>query len=82
MIFLAKQGFSKLQIAFTVGISNATVNAYLELYEHYKSSEGFRHRLEELKAIGASHFESGDEKKGILFQKDELKNSKKDGRNK
>lgn len=82
VIFLARQGFSKLQIAFTVGISNATVNVYLELYEHYKSSEGFRHRVEELKAIGASHFESGDEKKGILFQNEELKNSKKDGRNK
>jgi len=82
VIFLARQGFSKLQIAFTVGVSNATVNAYLELYEHYKGSEGFGHRVEELKAIGASHFESGDEKKGILFQKDEWKNSKKDGRNK
>ena len=76
IVFLAGQGFGKLQIAFTVGISMATVTTYLDLYEHHKNSEGFRHRLTELKAIGESHFQGGDEKKGILLQNVELNNSK------
>ena len=76
IVFLAGQGFGKLQIAFTVGISMATVTTCLDLYEHHKNSEGFRHRLTELKAIGESHFQGGDEKKGILLQNVELNNSK------
>jgi len=32
-------GFARLQIAFTIGISSATVGSYLELYQQFKHSE-------------------------------------------
>lgn len=76
VVFLTGQGFGKLQTAFTVGISMATVNTYMELYEHHRHSVGFRHRLAELQAIGESHFQGGDEKKGVLLQPAESNNFK------
>lgn len=76
VVFLTGQGFGKLQTAFTIGISMATVKTYMELYEHHRHGAGFRHRLAELKAIGESHFQGGDEKKGALLQPAELNNFK------
>lgn len=64
VVFLGGKGFEKLQIAFTIGISNASVGTYLELYHLHKDTVGFRNRLGELKAIGASHYDGSDEKKG------------------
>ena len=66
VVFLAGMGFARLQIAFTIGISSATVGSYLELYQQFKNSEGFKHRLAELKAIGEAHYQGGDDKKGVL----------------
>ena len=66
VLFLAGQGFEPLQIAFTVGISTATTRTYLELYHQFKTSEGFKHRLAELKAIGQAHHQGGDDKRGVL----------------
>jgi hypothetical protein len=63
VVFLGGRGFEKLQIAFTVGISTASVGTYLEIYSEYKSTAGFKNRLAELKTIGGAHFEGGDEKK-------------------
>jgi DNA-directed RNA polymerase specialized sigma24 family protein len=66
VVFLAGLGFSALQIAFTIGISSATVKTYLDLYGQFKTSEGFKARLAELKAIGQAHYQGGDDKKGAL----------------
>jgi hypothetical protein len=66
VVFLAGVGFQRLQIAFTIGISNATVGSYFELYEQFKNTDGFKNRLAELKAIGQAHYQGGDDKKGVL----------------
>jgi len=74
VVFLAGLGFERLQIAFTIGISSATVGSYLELYQQFKSSEGFKQRLAELKAIGQAHYQGGDDKKGVLLPATESSN--------
>ena len=66
-VYCVGHGFSPLQTAFTVGISNACVIAYLELYTAYKDTEGYKLRLAELHAIGEAHHEAGDAKKGALL---------------
>lgn len=63
VVFLAGKGFQKLQIAFTIGISRASVDTWLAIYDEFKSDEGFKNRLAELKTIGGAWFEGGDEKK-------------------
>ena len=68
VIFLAGKGFQPLQIAFTVGISTASVKAYLECYQTHKGTAGIRARLAELKSIGEAHWPAGDLKKGRLLQ--------------
>jgi hypothetical protein len=67
VLFLAGQGFEPLQIAFTVGISSAGTRVYLNLGHEFKTSEGFKHRLAELKAIGQAQHQGGDYKKGVLL---------------
>jgi hypothetical protein len=74
VVFLAGKGFERLQLAFTIGISSATVGSYLELYQQYKHTEGFKHRLAELKAIGQAHYQGGDDKKGALSPATESSN--------
>ena len=64
VIFLAGKGFKPLPIAFTVGISMAAVNAYLECYQKHKNTTGIRARLAELKSIGEAHWQASDQKKG------------------
>lgn len=74
VVFLAGLGFEPLQIAFTLGISSATVGSYLKLYQEFKHTEGFHHRLAELKAIGQAHYQGGDDKKGALSPATESNN--------
>ena len=68
VIFLAGKGFQPLQIAFTVGISTAGVNAYLECYQTHKGTAGIRARIAELKSIGEAHWQASDLKKGLHLQ--------------
>ncbi len=68
VIFLAGKGFQPLQIAFTVGISTASVNAYLECYQTHQGTVGIRARLAELKSIGEAHWQASDLKKGRPLQ--------------
>lgn len=82
IIYCAGHGFSVLQIAFALGTSNASVRAYLDIYEEFKHKEGFRLRLAELEAIGAAHHESGDAKKGGLLAPEKWINSSKKGASK
>lgn len=79
VIYCLRHGFSVLQTAFALGISNASVQAYLDLYGEYKNKEGFKLRLAELEAIGAAHHESGDAKKGGLLAPEKSINSSKKG---
>jgi biotin operon repressor len=74
VVFLAGLGFERLQIAFTIGISSATVGSYLEIYQQFKNSQGFKQRLAELKAIGQAHYQGGDDKKGVLLPATESSN--------
>jgi len=74
VVFLAGVGFERLQIAFTIGISSATVASYLALYQQFKNTPGFHHRLAELKAVGQAHYQGGDDKKGVLSPATESNN--------
>jgi hypothetical protein len=42
VLFLAGKGFQTLQIAFTVGISTARVNAYLECYQNSQRNHQYK----------------------------------------
>jgi Protein of unknown function (DUF1670) len=66
-VYCIGKGFSPLQTAFTLGISNAGVHNYLEIHAEFKSNEGFKLRVAELQAIGEASYESGDAKKGALL---------------
>ena len=82
IIYCVSHGFSVLQTAFALGISNASVRAYLDIYEEFKDKEGFRLRVAELEAIGAAHHESGDAKKGALLAPEKWINSSQKGASK
>lgn len=79
IIYCVGHGFSILQTAFALGISNSSVNAYLDIYHEFKGKEGFKLRLAELQAIGEAHHESGDAKKGALLAPEKWINSSKKG---
>lgn len=79
IIYCVSHGFSVLQTAFALGISNASVRGYLDIYEEFKKQEGFRIRVAELEAIGAAHHESGDAKKGALLAPEKWINSSQKG---
>jgi hypothetical protein len=76
-IYCFQKGFSPLQTAFALGISNPTVTAYLDLFAEYKGSEGYKLRMAELQLIGEAHYESGDAKKGALLEPEKWINSSK-----
>lgn len=77
-IYCTGRGFGVLQTAFTLGVSLASVHAYLDIHHEHKHSEGVRLRLAELEAIGQAHHESGDAKKGALLPSAKpLKSSRK-----
>lgn len=65
VVYCRRRGFYDLQIALAVGISSASVQAYLAIYEAYKDDPHLKQRFEEIELIGASHFEAEDEKKGV-----------------
>lgn len=61
-VYCIGKGFSPLQTAFTLGISNTGVLNYLDIYQEFKNNEGFKLRVAELQAMGEAHHESGDAK--------------------
>ncbi len=79
IIYCLGHGFCRIQTAFAIGISSATVNAYVGIYEEYKHKEGFKMRFKELECIGAAHYESGDAKKGALLANEKLSDSSQKG---
>ena len=64
VMFLRWKGFVSLQIALTVGISSASVNTYLEIYEIHRHKRSARRRFEEMRRIGVEHDLAEDAKKG------------------
>lgn len=82
IIYCVGHGFSVLQTAFAIGISNASVHAYLDIYNEFKNREGFKLRLAELQSIGEAHHESGDAKKGALLPPAKWINSSRKGADK
>jgi hypothetical protein len=68
IVYLRRKAFHEYQIALTVGISTGSVTSYLEIYEGHRAKPEFQRRFEEIDFIGASHFETEDEKKGVLSQ--------------
>lgn len=68
IVYLRRKAFHEYQIALTVGISTGSVTSYLEIYEGHRAKPEFQRRFEEIDFIGASHFETEDEKKGALSQ--------------
>jgi hypothetical protein len=77
VVFLKRQRFQRLEIAYTIGISLPVVDSYLEIYETYRTKKGCRFRWDELDVIGQQYCEALDfEKKGST----QRRKSKKDGR--
>ncbi len=72
--FLRRKDFFPLQIALTIGISTAAVDAYLELYESTHWMTQYRERYDEIDIIGAQHYEAEDGKKGVLSPSRKAKN--------
>lgn len=66
VVYLHRKQFAPLQIALTVGISSACVQAYLELYAVFVEQKDYWSRFEEIDRIGHNHFLAEDEKKGAL----------------
>jgi hypothetical protein len=64
VVFLWRKEFKPLQIAMTVGISAASVQTYLKIYQDYREKNYFRQRMEEIDLIGAMHYEAQDAEKG------------------
>jgi hypothetical protein len=78
-IYCVRHDFGVLQTAFALGISNASVQGYLDIYQEFKGREGFKLRLAELEAVGAAHHEGGDAKKGALLEPAKWINSLRKG---
>ena len=81
-IYCVSHGFNKLETAFAIGISIPTVQAYLDIYQDYKTKEGFKIRLAELQSIGEAHYQASDAKKGALLAPANWINSSQKGANK
>jgi hypothetical protein len=64
VVYLHRKRFELTEIALTMGISTASVMAYLDLYREYVPKEEFRRRWEEIDLIGATQFAATDAKKG------------------
>jgi hypothetical protein len=64
VVFLRRKGFTALQIALTVGLSTASVDTYLGIYETLQGQRGCVKRFQELEAIGEAYYAAVDEKKG------------------
>jgi len=77
VVFLWRKQFHPLQIALTVGISAASVQTYLELYQDYRDKSYFRRRMEEIDVIGAMHHEAQDAEKGGSTRRANTGNSRR-----
>lgn len=64
-VYCQRKGFTRLEVALTVGISAAAAHTYLDLYDQLRDQPGTAHRWEELDLIGKSHWEVSDGKRGI-----------------
>lgn len=69
-VYCHRKGFTRLEVALTVGISTAAAHSYLDLYEQVHRQPGTTHRWEELDLIGQSHWNASDAKKGISTSTD------------
>lgn len=63
-VYCHRKGFTRLEVAVTVGISAAAAHRYLDLYEAVRNQPDTTHRWKELDLIGQSHWDAGDGKKG------------------
>lgn len=72
-VYCHRKGFTRLEVALTVGISAAAAHRYLDLYEMVHQRPDTAHRWEELDLIGASHWEASDAKRGISMSTDSSK---------
>ena len=77
VVFLQGKNFPLLQIAMTVGLSSATVQTYLTLYEKTRGKRAFQERFREMEIIGLQHYHAEDEKKGGHLPE---RNTKNEGR--
>ncbi len=64
VVFLRTKGFDSLQIALTLGISSASTNTYLGIYQTHWPRKDLRARFEEIELLGQKHEEAEDLKKG------------------
>lgn len=76
-VYCRRKGFTGLEIALTVGISTASVETYLGIYEEVHNKPDCAHRWEELDIIGAAHYQDRDAKKGIPTSPTSLLNGRK-----
>ncbi len=64
-VYCHRKGFTRLEVALTVGISTAAAHSYLDLYDDIHEKPETAHRWEELDLIGQTHWNASDAKKGI-----------------
>lgn len=77
VVYLRQRKFNSLQIAMTLGISSASTQTYLEIYQTHLPRSEFRARFEEIELIGQSHDEAEDFKKGARSFNGKRKNERR-----
>jgi hypothetical protein len=75
VLFLREQRFQPLEIAFTLGISTATVDSYIDIYHTYKKKKACQFRWDEIQIIGQKYYEAKDFEKGGAMAKRKLNNN-------
>jgi hypothetical protein len=64
VVYLVRKQFGPLQVALTIGISTASVDTYLEIYDAYRHRPQFQRRWDEIDLVGAASYEAKDAEKG------------------
>lgn len=65
--YLRRKGFSKFEIALTVGISVSASKTFLKLYDEYQNKAFFEQRLQEIELVGGQYWQAQDEKKTSML---------------
>jgi hypothetical protein len=64
VVFLKQKQFNPYATAMTMGVSVASVNTYLAVYDQYHSRSEFERRVQKIQIIGGKFYETQDFQKG------------------
>jgi hypothetical protein len=74
VVFLKEKQFDPFATAMTMGVSVASVNTYLTVYDQYHSRPEFERRVQEIEIIGGKFYETQDFQKGGPSQNETVQN--------